>query len=78
VDRLLLSTVRITEPLSRWGVGRRAGSADEPARVRQVYGVYDVATSAYGNVVSFFRQVDLDDFDLLTIAVDPPGTLRRF
>ncbi len=33
-----------------------------------------MATSAYGNVASFFRQVGLNDFDLLTIAVDPPGT----
>lgn len=39
---------------------------------------YDVATSAHGNVASFYRQVSLVDFDLFTVPVDPPGPPTPF
>ena len=58
------------------------GGEPEQLTIKAEYGAfpnaYDVATSAYGNVVSFFRQVGLSDFDLLTVTVDPPGSPKEF
>jgi len=77
---IVFSSVPFGSP-SLFRVGASDGEPDQLTSLPEYgrfTGVYDVATSAYGNVVSFFRQVDLDDFDLLTIAVDPPGTPAPF